>query len=364
MASIELRRLGKSFGSVVAVRDVDLKIEDGEFMVFLGPSGCGKTTTLRMVAGLETATSGDILIGDQRVNELSPRERDIAMVFQNYALYPHMSVFENMAFALRMRHVPPEEITRRVNHAADFLGLGKLLERKPRELSGGQRQRVALGRAVVREPAVFLMDEPLSNLDAQLRTQTRTELIRLHRRLGSTVMYVTHDQVEAMTMGHRIVVMNGGSVEQVGTPKEIYDHPRTRFVAQFIGSPPMNFVDCTLRTDNGQHYLWSPAFRHRLDDAQAKCLADAGSERLTAGFRPEDLTLGTPSGNGETAIAAEIDVIETLGSELHVFLVAGESTIVAKMPADAALRQGAGVAAKVAPGKLHVFDRDTGLAQW
>ncbi len=241
MASVRLQSVSKRFGETVVVDDVTLAIEDREFLVLVGPSGCGKSTTLRMIAGLETASGGDIFIGDRRVNDLGPKDRDIAMVFQNYALYPHMNVYDNMAFGLRMRDVPRAEIDSRVKEAADILGLAPLLKRKPKQLSGGQRQRAALGRAIVRHPAVFLMDEPLSNLDAKLRVQTRAEIVKLHQRVATTMIYVTHDQVEAMTMGHRIVVMKDGVVQQVDTPKAIYDSPANQFVAGFIGSPTMSF---------------------------------------------------------------------------------------------------------------------------
>src|SRR5438128_570951 len=247
MAGVTLCNLTKTFKTVMAVNNVNLEIRDKEFLVLVGPSGCGKTTALRMVAGLEEATSGEIFIGERLVNDVSPKDRDIAMVFQNYALYPHMTVYKNMAFALELRRTPREEIKKRVTAVAEMLGLGQLLERKPKQLSGGQRQRVALGRAIVREPKVFLMDEPLSNLDAKLRVQTRAELIKLHRRLGITTIYVTHDQVEAMTMGDRIAIMNDGVLQQVGTPGDIYDHPANLFVAGFIGSPTMNFVPVTMR---------------------------------------------------------------------------------------------------------------------
>ncbi|MFQ6098478.1 MAG: ABC transporter ATP-binding protein, partial [Armatimonadota bacterium] len=254
MARVVLRDLTKVFGDVVAVKDVNLEIEDAEFLVLVGPSGCGKTTCLRMIAGLEEVTQGEIYIGDRLVNDVSPKDRDIAMVFQNYALYPHMTVFDNMAFGLKLRRFPRDEIKARVQQAAQMLGLQDLLSRKPKELSGGQRQRVALGRAIVREPAVFLMDEPLSNLDAKLRIQTRAELIKLHRTLGITTVYVTHDQVEAMTMGDRIAVMRDGVVQQVDEPLGLYLRPANLFVAGFIGSPPMNFLDCTLEEPG--HGLW------------------------------------------------------------------------------------------------------------
>src|SRR5499433_862617 len=258
MARVLLRNLNKMFDGVHAVKDVNLEIRDKEFVVLVGPSGCGKTTTLRMVAGLESITSGDVLIGDVVVNALPPMDRDIAMVFQNYALYPHMSVFDNMAFGLKMRKVNRTDIKKRVHEAADILGIGDYLARKPRQLSGGQRQRVALGRAIVRHPQVFLFDEPLSNLDAKLRVQMRVELKKLHERLETTAIYVTHEQVEAMTLGDRVVVMKDGLVQQVGDPLTVYAKPRNRFVAGFIGSPAMNFIDCTVTGSDGNLAVDAP----------------------------------------------------------------------------------------------------------
>src|SRR5438094_150240 len=263
MAGVTLKNLSKTFKNVVAVDNMNLEIRDKEFLVLVGPSGCGKTTALRMVAGLEEATAGEIFIGERLVNDVSPKDRDIAMVFQNYALYPHMTVYKNMAFALELRRTPREEIKKRVGAVADMLGLGHLLERKPKQLSGGQRQRVALGRAIVREPKVFLMDEPLSNLDAKLRVQTRAELIKLHRRLGITTIYVTHDQVEAMTMGDRIAVMSGGVVQQCDTPLTLYNQPANIFVAGFIGSPSMNFFDVKVERDGDGFVLNAESFRVR-----------------------------------------------------------------------------------------------------
>src|SRR5437016_2121365 len=270
MAGVTLRNLTKTFKSVVAVDNVSLEIKDKEFLVLVGPSGCGKTTALRMVAGLEEATSGEILIGDRLVNDVSPKDRNIAMVFQNYALYPHMTVYKNMAFSLKLRRTPKGEIERRVKAAADILGIGDLLDRKPKQLSGGQRQRVAVGRAIVRQPEVFLFDEPLSNLDAKLRVNMRAELIKLHERLDATMIYVTHDQVEAMTMGDRIVVMRNGFIQQVGPPMEVYNQPQNQFVAGFIGSPPMNFLDARLVTDNGGVAVDLQGMRLPLPPQQAK----------------------------------------------------------------------------------------------
>ncbi len=279
MAQVVIRNLNKKFDGVHAVNDVNLQIRDKEFMVLVGPSGCGKTTTLRMVAGLESITSGDVLIGDKVVNELAPMDRDIAMVFQNYALYPHMSVYDNMAFGLKMRKFAKPDIAKRVQDAAEILGIQGLLARKPRQLSGGQRQRVALGRAIVRHPQVFLFDEPLSNLDAKLRVQMRVELKKLHLRLGTTAIYVTHDQVEAMTLGDRVVVMKDGWVQQVGEPLELYNEPANRFVAGFLGSPAMNFFNVTVAENNGALWVANPGFRLQVPDPCAgKLRAHVGGE--------------------------------------------------------------------------------------
>src|SRR5574341_1933884 len=296
MANVSIRRLNKKYDNGFhAVKDVDLEIRDKEFLVLVGPSGCGKTTTLRMVAGLEEITSGEIRIGDELVNDLPPMDRNIAMVFQNYALYPHKTVFDNMAFGLQMRKYAKDEIVKRVREAAGILGIEGLLERKPRQLSGGQRQRVAVGRAIVRHPQVFLFDEPLSNLDAKLRVQMRVELKRLHERLQTTVIYVTHDQVEAMTLGDRVVVMKDGLVQQVGDPLGIYSKPRNRFVAGFIGSPAMNFMDCTV-VANGDLAVESPGFRIAVPPAQKAALDQYRGKTVTLGVRPEDLREASPDG--------------------------------------------------------------------
>ncbi|HXI45463.1 MAG TPA: sn-glycerol-3-phosphate ABC transporter ATP-binding protein UgpC, partial [Candidatus Acidoferrales bacterium] len=311
MATVTFEQVSKRFGDFTAVKDLDLAITDGEFMVLVGPSGCGKTTSLRMIAGLEEITSGTLKIGERVVNDIAPKDRDIAMVFQSYALYPHMSVRDNMSFGLKLKKVPKPEIEKRVNEGAGMLGLENLLNRKPRELSGGQRQRVALGRAIVREPAVFLMDEPLSNLDAKLRVETRANIARIHQRLGTTTVYVTHDQVEAMTMGTRIAVMDKGELQQVGPPQELYDHPKNLFVAGFIGSPSMNFVDVksdgTNVSGSGMHFPIPTRFG-KLE----------GGRELVAGFRPEHLDLGDTS--EAAGIRAKADVVEYLGDEelLHV----------------------------------------------
>ncbi|MBW2000272.1 MAG: sn-glycerol-3-phosphate ABC transporter ATP-binding protein UgpC, partial [Deltaproteobacteria bacterium] len=289
MANVLLKNLTKRFEDVIAVNKVNLEIRDREFIVLVGPSGCGKTTTLRMIAGLEDITEGEIYIGDRLINNLPPKDRNIAMVFQSYALYPHMNVFDNMAFGLKMRKMPRGEIEIRVKKAAEILGIESLLERKPKQLSGGQRQRVAVGRAIVRDPQVFLFDEPLSNLDAKLRVQMRTELKKLHERLQATVVYVTHDQVEAMTMGDRIVVMKDGVVQQVGTPLELYNRPSNLFVAGFIGSPSMNFIPCRLVEEDGRLYLDTGDFKVVLPDFAVPKLAQVKERDLVFGIRPEDI---------------------------------------------------------------------------
>ena len=365
MAKIKLEQLTRKYGPVTAVDNVNLDINDDEFLVFVGPSGCGKTTTLRMVAGLEDITSGNVFIGDRRVNDVEPKDRDIAMVFQSYALYPHMTrVRQHGVRTGSMRKVPTAEIDGACQEPASA-GLGHLLKRKPRELSGGQRQRVALGRAIVREPAVFLMDEPLSNLDAQVRANTRTELLRIHQRVKNTVMYVTHDQVEAMTMGDRIVVMKDGIVQQVAEPKEIYDHPGNKFVASFIGSPPMNFLDAELQMKGDSAVLSGPAFAFSINGTSAQKLAALPSRSVTIGVRPEDVIVHS---NGAVAAAggmrSRVDVVETLGAEQHLFLMADGSShaLLARVNADFHAKIGDQVNATIDPAKLHVFDRESGAA--
>jgi multiple sugar transport system ATP-binding protein len=363
MATVTIRNLNKNYeNGFHAVKDVNLEIRDKEFVVLVGPSGCGKTTTLRMVAGLEEITSGEILIGNRVINELPPMDRDIAMVFQNYALYPHKSVYQNMAFGLQMRKYPKEEIEKRVREAADILGIGPLLERKPRQLSGGQRQRVAVGRAIVRHPEVFLFDEPLSNLDAQLRVQMRVELKRLHERLETTAIYVTHDQVEAMTLGDRVVVMKDGWVQQVGEPLELYGKPANKFVASFIGSPAMNFVDVTV-TDLGGA-LWADAEGLRLkvpSQFVERARAHTGG-RLTLGVRPEALHPATGSDHADYSFDTAVDVVEPLGNEILLNFRAGGAPMVARV--DPAVRVKAHQSFRVAldPERVHFFDEKSGAA--
>jgi multiple sugar transport system ATP-binding protein len=356
MASVTLDGVAKIYaGDVYGVRDLDLEIRDGEFLVLVGPSGCGKSTTLRMVAGLETISSGTLKIGDRVVNDVHPRDRDIAMVFQNYALYPHMTVRENMAFALKMRKTPKKEIDERVDWAADLLGLGSYLNRKPKALSGGQRQRVALGRAIVRKPAVFLFDEPLSNLDAKLRVETRAELKRLHRQLGTTTIYVTHDQEEAMTLGDRVCVMCDGLKRQCAPPLEIYRNPADKFVASFLGMPPMNFLEGELERADGQIWFNSCEARLRLEGVDEAWLAGEGRRQIVAGIRPESLQLNEGPAD-ENSIQATVQVVEPLGSQMDVYLaLSSGKRLIARVPAGS-LAEGKVIAARVNPGDVHLFE--------
>ncbi|MGI9092579.1 MAG: ABC transporter ATP-binding protein [Mycobacteriales bacterium] len=354
MAEIVLDGVTKRYpDGALAVQAVDLTIADGEFIILVGPSGCGKSTTLNMIAGLEDITDGELRIGGDVVNNKAPKDRDIAMVFQSYALYPHMSIYDNMAFGLKLRKVPKADIDRRVKDAARILNLENL-QKKPRELSGGQRQRVALGRAIVREPAVFLMDEPLSNLDAKLRVQTRAEIARLHQRLGTTTVYVTHDQVEAMTMGSRIAVMDKGELEQVGTPQDLYDNPSKLFVAGFIGSPSMNFATMSIEGSNvtGEGMTFPIPTRYRS--------GIEGVKEVVAGFRPEHLELGDLA--GAATIRAKADVVEFLGDEelLHVTLPEHEGDVVAVVSSEHRVKPGDVLDLKLPLEKLHLFDAATG----
>jgi len=363
MANVTIRSLNKNYeNGFHAVKDVNLEIRDKEFVVLVGPSGCGKTTTLRMVAGLEEITSGQILIGENVVNDLPPMDRNIAMVFQNYALYPHKSVYQNMAFGLQMRKYPKEEIDERVREAAEILGIQPLLERKPRQLSGGQRQRVAVGRAIVRHPEVFLFDEPLSNLDAQLRVQMRVELKRLHERLETTAIYVTHDQVEAMTLGDRVVVMKDGWVQQVGEPLELYGKPANRFVAGFIGSPSMNFVDVTISEAGGA--LWAEAQALRLSvpaQHQGRARAYLGSH-LTLGVRPEALTLASGAEPAGCCFDTSVDVVEPLGNEILLNFRAGGTPMVARVDPAVRVKARENIRIAVDPARVHFFDEKSGAA--
>lgn len=364
MASVRLEHVFKRFGNVDAVSDVNLDIADQEFLVLLGPSGCGKTTTLRMVAGLEELSDGSIFIGEREVSQVAPKDRDIAMVFQNYALYPHMTVYENMAFGLKLRKVPRPEIERRVKEAADILGLGALLTRKPKELSGGQRQRVALGRAIVREPKAFLMDEPLSNLDAKLRTQTRVELKRLHQRLGATILYVTHDQTEAMTMGTRIVVMRDGVVQQVDTPDGIYNHPANQFVATFVGTPAMNLLPGELTQKGGALMFHTFGQDVTLPESMRARLSQAAGRKVTLGIRPEDVHLSSDfvSNHPDLQMKATVRVVEPMGHENMVYLAIGEETVTARASNDWHADLGDVVTCAFDGARLHAFDRETEAA--
>src|SRR5215212_599383 len=362
MGQVVLKNINKFYDSVHAVIDVNLQIRDKEFVVFVGPSGCGKTTTLRMIAGLEAISSGDISIDGNVINELAPMDRDIAMVFQNYALYPHMSVYDNMAFGLKMRKFEKAEIEKRVKEAADILGIGNLLARKPRQLSGGQRQRVALGRAIVRHPRVFLFDEPLSNLDAKLRVQMRVELKKLHLRLGTTAIYVTHDQVEAMTLGDRIVVMKDGVVQQVGEPLELYNSPANKFVAGFIGSPAMNFANVKVTEANGSLLAENAGLRIKLPDETAQRLRGHVGRDITLGVRPEDLTVANATNADDPSFDAVIEVVEQLGSEILLDMKVGDGVMVASVEPSTRVKVRDKLRLAMRPSRLHVFDAKTEAA--
>ncbi|MBE3583345.1 MAG: sn-glycerol-3-phosphate ABC transporter ATP-binding protein UgpC [Limnochordaceae bacterium] len=364
MASVTLENVTKRFGNVIAVNGATLEVKDEEFIVLVGPSGCGKSTTLRMIAGLEEVTEGNIYIGSTLVNNVPPKDRDIAMVFQNYALYPHMDVYNNMAFGLRLRKYPRAEIDRRVKEAAQMLGIENLLDRRPKALSGGQRQRVALGRAIVREPKVFLMDEPLSNLDAKLRVQMRAELSKLHNRLETTTIYVTHDQTEAMTMGDRIVVLRDGIIQQVGEPLEIYERPTNVFVAGFIGTPPMNFLNVVLRRENDVYYLDGTAFKLPLPQDKVvrfKNLAPYIDKMVTVGIRPEDIhdKKLTANPKEEWSIKAMVDVVEPMGAETYLYLSIGEHFMTARVDPRSKASDGEPYEVVLDMNRIHLFDHDT-----
>jgi len=361
MAKVVLEEIVKQFGTVTAVNHVTLEIPDKQFTVLVGPSGCGKTTCLRLIAGLEEATSGNIYIGDRVVNDVAPKDRDIAMVFQNYALYPHMTVYDNMAFGLRLRKYSRPEIDRRVKEAAEMLGIESLLGRKPKQLSGGQRQRVALGRAIVREPQVFLMDEPLSNLDAKLRVQTRAEIKKLHARLKTTTVYVTHDQVEAMTMGDSIVVMKDGLVQQVDSPLNLYERPANLFVAGFIGSPAMNFLEAKLVRQDGKLLVDADVFRAEVPAALAPKLADSVGKPIIFGIRPEDIhdRAFHAEGAGGAVVPAMVDVHEPLGSDIILYLTAGAHSLVARVDARSQARMGQSTEVVVDTAKMRLFNAET-----
>ena len=363
MAGVLLEDVTKVFpGNVVAVKEAHIDIADKEFLVLVGPSGCGKSTTLRMIAGLEEITSGTIKIGDRVVNDVPPKDRDIAMVFQNYALYPHMTVRNNMAFGLKLRRFPKSEIEERVQEAARILGIGELLDRKPKALSGGQRQRVAVGRAIVRQPAVFLFDEPLSNLDAKLRVEMRAELSRLHQRLSTTMIYVTHDQIEAMTLGHRIVVMNAALIQQVDEPLKVYDYPINRFVAGFIGTPAMNFLEGKLVRTNGRIAFDEGTSIVDLPDALCADLSSQEGKEATLGVRPENVLssrIEVPEGM-RNVLKAEVRVIEPLGDEMILYLATQKHEFIAKVDAHFRTTVGDVLDTALDMEKLHVFDKATG----
>lgn len=361
MASVSYRHVYKRFGDVTVVKDLNLEVKDKEFVVFVGPSGCGKSTNLRMLAGLEEITEGEILIGDRVVNDVPPKDRDIAMVFQSYALYPHMSVYDNMAFGLKLRKTPKDEIDRRVKEAAEILGLAHLLDRKPKALSGGQRQRVAVGRAIVREPAVFLMDEPLSNLDAKLRVTARAEISKLHKRLGTTFIYVTHDQVEAMTMGDRIAVLNDGILQQIDTPLALYTEPANIFVAGFIGSPSMNFFDSTLVREDGNLYLDTGDFRVRVPDDHKSAYQEYVGREVIFGIRPEHIHAPefAPPNIQSAPTQGTVEVVELLGHELHLYMTAGKNSFVATVDTRTGAHVGNEIDLVMDMGHMHLFDKET-----
>lgn len=358
MASVTFRNIWKKFGDVVAINDLNLEIADKEFLVLVGPSGCGKTTALRCLAGLEEVSSGEVLIGDRIVNDVPPKDRDIAMVFQSYALYPHMTVFDNMAFGLKLRKVPKPEIKRRVEEAAQILGIEHLLKRKPRELSGGQRQRVAVGRAIVREPKVFLFDEPLSNLDAKLRVQTRAEISKLHLRLQTTFIYVTHDQTEAMTMASHIAVMNKGILQQLDTPQTLYDQPNNLFVAGFIGSPSMNFFDVVLKVDGKTLNIESEGFNLRIPEDRSAPFMKLEGKKVKFGIRPEDIHNPSfiPQGIHTATVEAKVDVTELMGNEIFLYLVSGKDDFVARVDPRTRFQIGEKVEVAFNMDKIHIFD--------
>jgi multiple sugar transport system ATP-binding protein len=364
MASVTYEHVTKEFGNVIAVNDLTLNIEDKEFLVFVGPSGCGKTTALRLLAGLEEVTKGLVKIDGRIVNDVPPKDRDIAMVFQSYALYPHMTVYDNLAFGLKLRKTPKEEIKRRVQEAAEILGIQELLGRKPRQLSGGQRQRVAVGRAIVREPKVFLFDEPLSNLDAKLRIAMRAEISKLHHRLQTTFIYVTHDQMEAMTMATRIAVINKGMLQQLDTPQVLYDSPVNMFVAGFIGAPAMNFFKGHLRKDGGKMFVDCGAFSVPVPADRTRAAQPYLDRPIILGIRPEDIfnPAFVPPGINAAKVACKVDVTELMGNEIFLYLVAGDNTIVARVDPRTDFRIGDQVQVSFNIDKMHLFDPDSELA--
>ena len=360
MASVIYRNIVKKYGDQTIIKNLNIEIKDKEFLVLVGPSGCGKTTALRLLAGLEEITGGEILIGDKVVNDVAPKDRDIAMVFQSYALYPHLSVRDNLAFGLKLRKTPKAEINRRVKEAADILAITDYLDRKPRHLSGGQRQRVALGRAIVREPKVFLFDEPLSNLDAKLRVQMRTEISKLHQRLQTTFIYVTHDQTEAMTMASRIAVINKGNLLQLDTPQNLYDHPNNLFVAGFIGSPAMNFFPATLKVDGGVT-IDTGDFKVQIPDSYAAPYKDMNGRSVIFGIRPEDIHNPefVPQNIDTVQVSAKVEVTELMGNETLLYLTSGKNSFVARVDPRSTQRVGDSIDVVFNMGKTHLFDVET-----
>lgn len=364
MASISLKNIYKIYpGDVTAVTDFNLEIKDKEFIILVGPSGCGKSTTLRMIAGLEEISKGELYIGDNLVNDVAPKDRDIAMVFQNYALYPHMTVYKNMAFGLELRKVPKSEIRKRVTEAAKVLDIEHLLERKPKALSGGQRQRVALGRAMVRNPQVFLLDEPLSNLDAKLRTAMRSEIIKLHKKLETTFVYVTHDQIEAMTMGDRIVVMKDGFIQQVDTPQNLYNYPCNLFVAGFIGAPQMNFLDARIVIE-GENIIvdFNGNYRFILTGKKSESLKAYAGRDIIAGIRPEDLKIKNAEDLSNYKAKASVDITELMGSEIYVYFNCYGQKLICKTPADTVVKPDSEIEIAFDINKMHFFDKETEIA--
>jgi multiple sugar transport system ATP-binding protein len=364
VAGVKFNHVYKRFGNNAVVRDLDIDVADKEFLVFVGPSGCGKSTSLRMLAGLEEISEGEIIIGDRVVNNVAPKDRDVAMVFQSYALYPHMTVYDNMAFGLKLRKTPKQIIDERVRDAAKSLGIDHLLDRRPRQLSGGQRQRVAVGRAIVREPAVFLMDEPLSNLDAKLRVEARSFISKLHQRLETTFIYVTHDQVEAMTMGTRICVLNAGELQQIDTPFKLYHNPRNVFVAGFIGSPSMNFFDAQLKQENGGLVADTGVFQVPVPAAKAAPFKTHVGKRVIFGIRPEDIhdVEFAPPGIAPGTIEANVDVVEQMGNEMIIYLEDGGKTFIARTDPRTKARVGGRMGAVLNLDNMHIFDADTELS--
>jgi ABC-type sugar transport system ATPase subunit len=359
VAAIEIAGVVKTFGTMRVIHGIDLSISDGEFVVLVGPSGCGKSTLLRMIAGLESISGGEVRIGGTVVNDLPPRDRDIAMVFQDYALYPHKSVADNIGFGLKMRGASRSAIEEKVKEAAQILQIGHLLDRKPGQLSGGQRQRVAMGRAIVRDPKVFLFDEPLSNLDAQLRAEMRVEIKKLHQRFGTSIIYVTHDQVEAMTLAHRIAILRGGNLEQFDTPHRVYNSPRSTFVASFIGSPAMNFMPVDIASDGRSVRLPGGISIAARDGAGARFSMLSGRS-VTLGLRPEHLALGAPGTDG--AVMAKVVIVEPLGSDTLALLRVGEAEMTGRFPPEAALRAGGEIGVSFQTDRAHLFDRENGRA--